>query len=69
MGCLFALLAVPLAFLLLGGSHLPDPRSDAAFRLFFGLVAFVVLGYLLGKGVARLRHRSKVRFVRTYEHD
>ena len=46
----------------------PPPDSQEALFYLFGLIAFVTLGYMVGKGVARIVRRSQVRFFRTYRH-
>ena len=48
-----------------GSLPVPPPDSEEALFYFFGLIAFVTLGYMVGKGVARIVRRSQVRFFRT----
>lgn len=68
VGCAFAFIALLIGLVAMGASRLPAPTSDAALFVVFGLIAFVVLGFLFGTLVARLWHRSKLRFLRSYEH-
>lgn len=51
-----------------GSVPVPPPNSDRALFYFLGLIAFVMIGYMIGKGVARIVRRSQVRFFRTYRH-
>ena len=51
-----------------GSLPVPPPNSDKALFYFLGLIAFVMIGYMIGKGVARIVRRSQVRFFRTYRH-
>ena len=51
-----------------GSLPAPPPNSEKALFYFLGLIAFVTLGYMIGKGVARLMRRSQVRFFRSYRH-
>lgn len=68
VGGVFAFLAFIIGLFAIGASHPPDPRSDGALFIVLGLLAFVVVAFLVGKVVARLFHRSKLRFLRSYEH-
>ena len=51
-----------------GSLPVPPPDSEKSLFYLFGLIAFVTLGYMIGKGVARIVRRSQVRFFRTYRH-
>jgi hypothetical protein len=51
-----------------GSLPVPPPDSEKALFYLLGLIAFVTLGYMIGKGVARIVRRSQVRFFRTYRH-
>lgn len=51
-----------------GSLPVPLPDSEKALFYLLGLIAFVTLGYMFGKGVARIVRRSQVRFFRTYRH-
>ena len=51
-----------------GSMPLPPPDSDSALFYFLGLIAILVIGYMIGKGVARFFRRSQVRFFRSYRH-
>lgn len=68
LGCAFAFVALLVGLVVMGASRLPAPNSDEALFVVFGLLGFVVVGFLVGKGIARLWHRSKLRFLRSYEH-
>ena len=68
-GCAFTFVGLVVGLSIMGASrNLPEPDSDAALFVVLGLLAFAVAASLAGQGFARLRHRSKVRFMRRYEH-
>lgn len=75
IGLAFAVLAVPLLGLILraleiarGTPPFPAPRSEATLFFVVGLIGFFVCAYLLGKGMARILWRSRIRFFRCYRH-
>jgi predicted nucleic acid-binding Zn ribbon protein len=51
-----------------GVPALSSPRAEDGFLFFVGLIAVVVIPYLMGTRVARLLWRSRTRFYRTYQH-
>jgi predicted nucleic acid-binding Zn ribbon protein len=51
-----------------GAPALSSPRAEDGFLVFLGLVAVVVVPYIMGTRVARLLRRSRIRFYRTYQH-
>jgi hypothetical protein len=73
-GLLFAFLAFVVASIALralelqNGSPVFLPRAEGALPFFLGLTAILVVGYMIGKGIARFVRRSKVRFFRSYRH-
>jgi hypothetical protein len=73
-GLLFAFIAFVVASIALralelqNGSPFLRPSAESALPFFLGLIAILVVGYLIGKGVACLFQRSKVRFFRSYRH-
>ena len=77
VGCAFVILAMPALALILGAleivggsSPLPPVRSDAAFFVVVGLIAFFIVAFIIGRTVARLFfRRSQVRFFRAYRHN
>jgi hypothetical protein len=68
VGCAFAFLALLVGLVAMGASLLPAPNSDSALFVVLGLSGFVFFGSLVGNALARLFHRSKLRFFRTYDH-
>jgi hypothetical protein len=48
------------------GSPVLRPSAESALPFFLGLIAILMVGYMIGKGVACLFRRSKVRFFRSY---
>ncbi len=76
LGCGFMIVAILAMLLLLhalevlqGRSPLPSPTAEGAFSFFLALIALLAVPYLLGKAVARMLWRSKLRFFRRYHHD
>jgi hypothetical protein len=73
-GLLFAFVAFVVASIALralelqNGSPVLRPSAESALPFFLGLIAILVVGYMIGKGVACLFRRSKVRFFRSYRH-
>ena len=51
-----------------GWPLLPSPKSESALFVFLGLIGLPVFAYIIGKRVARLLWRSRIRFYRTYQH-
>ena len=51
-----------------GTPPLSSPKAEDGFLFFVGLVAVVVIPYLIGTRVARLLWRSRIRFYRRYQH-
>jgi hypothetical protein len=51
-----------------GVPPLSSPRAENGFLFFVGLIAVVVVPYIMGTRVARLLWRSRVRFYRTYQY-
>jgi len=68
-GCAFAAFALLGGVWVIGAFFHPSPSSETALLVPFGLLASMMLAYFGGKGVARLRHRSQLRFFRAYRHD
>jgi uncharacterized membrane protein len=50
-----------------GALPLPSPKAEDGFLFFIGLIAVVVIPYLLGTCVARLLWRSRTGFYRAYQ--
>ena len=73
-GLLFAFVAFVVASIALralelqNGSPVLRPSAESALPFFLGLIAILVVGYMIGKGVACFFRRSKVRFFRSYRH-
>jgi hypothetical protein len=51
-----------------GASPLPSPKAEDGFLFPIGLIAVIVVPYLIGSRIARLVWRSRIRFYRTYQH-
>jgi len=51
-----------------GAPPLSAPKAEDGFLFFIGLIAVVVIPYLVGTRVARLLCRSRTRFYRAYQH-
>ena len=51
-----------------GVPPLSAPKGEDGFLFFIGLIAVVVIPYLMGTRVARLLWGSRIRFYRTYQH-
>jgi predicted nucleic acid-binding Zn ribbon protein len=51
-----------------GAPPLSAPKAEDGFLFFIGLIAVVVIPYLVGTRVARLLWRSRTRFYRAYQH-
>lgn len=49
-------------------SFLKSPKAEDGFFVVAAFVALVVVPYAIGKRVARLFGRSRVRFFRSYQH-
>ena len=47
---------------------LSPPKAADGLLFFVGLIAVVVVPYLMGTCIARLLWRSRIRFYRTYQH-
>ena len=47
---------------------LRSPKAEDGFLFLIGLIAVIVVPYLIGSRLARLLWRSRIRFYRTYQH-
>jgi predicted nucleic acid-binding Zn ribbon protein len=45
-----------------------SPKAEDGFLFLIGLIAVIVVPYLIGSRLARLLWRSRIRFYRTYQH-
>jgi uncharacterized membrane protein YidH (DUF202 family) len=75
IGVVFVVAAMLIAVVMLhafeiahGAMPLASPKSDGALVIFLGLIALLVLAYIIGNRVAHLLRRSQVRFYRVYRH-
>ena len=75
IGVMFVIAAILIMVVLFRSSEimrgvppLSAPRAEDGFLFFMGLIAVVVIPYLMGTRVARLLWRSRTRFYRTYQH-
>lgn len=68
-GCVFAVVAllVALTFAVMG--TMPGLYEDAAFFLILKFVAVALIANVVGRVAIRLACRSRLRFLRTYQHD
>jgi O-antigen/teichoic acid export membrane protein len=67
-GCIFSILGLIVGLFIIGAMLPRKPNDDAFLFVFLGLIAFVIVASFVGQGVARVFHRSKLRFLRGYEH-
>jgi len=51
-----------------GAPPLSSPRAEDGFLFCVGLIAVVIIPYIMGTRVARLLWRSRIHFYRTYQH-
>ncbi len=51
-----------------GTPFLKEPKVEDGPYIILGVIVVVVVPYLIGKQVARLFYRSRVRFFRSYQH-
>ena len=51
-----------------GHPFLRSPKAEDGFFVMAGLIALIVLPYIVGINVARVFWRSRVRFFRSYQH-
>jgi uncharacterized membrane protein YphA (DoxX/SURF4 family) len=51
-----------------GHPFLRSPKAEDGFFVIGGLIALIILPYIIGKSVACLVWRARVRFFRTYQH-
>jgi predicted nucleic acid-binding Zn ribbon protein len=51
-----------------GAPVLPSPKAEDGFFVIAGLIAVVVVPYLVGSRIALVLWRSRTRFCRTYQH-
>jgi hypothetical protein len=51
-----------------GVPPLPFPKPEYGFWVLLGLIAIVLMPYMVGTRVARLLWRSRIRFYRNYQH-
>lgn len=67
-GCAFSILGLVFGLIAIGLMLPPKPGNDAGLFVFLGLIGFVIAASLLGQGIAHIIYRSKLRFLRRYEH-
>jgi hypothetical protein len=51
-----------------GTPPLSGPKAQDGFLFFVGVIAVVIVPYILGSRFARLLWRSRIRFYRMYQH-
>jgi len=75
IGVMFVIAAILITVVLFrsleimrGAPPLSAPKAEDGFLFFIGLIAVVVVPYLMGTRVARVLWRSRTRFYRTYQH-
>lgn len=75
IGVIFVIAAMLVAAVLFrtleiarGAPPLSSPKAEDGPLFLVGLIAVVVIPYLVGTRVARLLWRSRIRFYRTYQH-
>jgi predicted nucleic acid-binding Zn ribbon protein len=68
-GCFFTVVVMLVTMAILGMGPMPDPHDDAALYLVFKFIALALLANLVGRLAVRWLRRSKLRFLRTYQHD
>src|SRR5258708_35886703 len=51
-----------------GAPPLSGPKAEDGFFFFVGVIAVVIVPYLIGSRLARLLWRSRIRFHRMYQH-
>jgi predicted nucleic acid-binding Zn ribbon protein len=51
-----------------GHPFLRSPKAEDGFLFLVGLIAIVIVPYILGTRIARLFWRSRIRFYRCYRH-
>jgi predicted nucleic acid-binding Zn ribbon protein len=51
-----------------GTPVLPSPKAEDGFFVIAGLIVVIIFPYWIGKRIARLFGRSRVRFFRSYQH-
>jgi hypothetical protein len=67
-GCAFSILGGVLGLIVTGALLPPKPSNDAGLYVFLSLIGVVIAASLVGQGVSRIIYRSKLRFLRSYEH-
>ncbi|MEP6668762.1 MAG: hypothetical protein ABJF10_06400 [Chthoniobacter sp.] len=67
-GCVFALLVLAVSMVIVGMGPMPDPRDDASLFLVLKFIALVIIANVVGRLLMRWVRRSKLRFIRPYEH-
>ena len=67
-GCVVTLVVLLVAMAIVGMGQMPDPREDAALFLVLKFLALVVAANVIGRLVMRWIRRSKLRFIRRYDH-
>jgi predicted nucleic acid-binding Zn ribbon protein len=75
IGVVFVIAAILITGLLFRGLEiargalpLSSPKAEDGFLFLIGLIAVIVVPYLIGSRIARLLWRSRIRFYRTYQH-
>lgn len=67
-GCFFTVLVLLIAMAIAGMQPMPDPHDDAALFLVLRFLGLAVIANIVGRVAMGWLHRSKLRFLRTYQH-
>jgi ribosomal protein L40E len=67
-GCALSTVALVLCLIAIGFAKPPSQDLELGFLIIVGLLTVTVVTYQLGKLIARIFRRSKLRFLRTYQH-
>lgn len=67
-GCVLSGMALLVCMVAIGFAKPPSQDLELGFLIIVGLLTVAVLTFQLGRFVARLLRRSKLRFLRSYQH-
>lgn len=68
LAILIAVVALRAFEIARGGSPLPSPKAQDGLFVVAAVIVLVVVPYVIGSRAARLWWRSRIRFVRNYQH-